>query len=80
MCIAAVQFAAPTPVLQVAMCGSHPPPFGPIVGDAAAGALLGVGAAAAVGALAPAIAAAFGPRCKVSTNLSITLGPKMNRV
>ena len=48
------------------MSGSHPPPVGPYVADAAAGALLGVGTVAAVGPMAPAIAAAFGRRARVS--------------
>lgn len=47
------------------MSGSHPPPLGPAAADAAAGALLGVGTLAAVGPVAPAIAAAFGRRTKV---------------
>jgi hypothetical protein len=65
------------PSLQLAMCGSHPPPFATIVADAAAGALLGVGAAAAVGALAPAIAAAFGPRCKARVCQPDLLRPRI---
>lgn len=53
------------------MCGSHPPPIGPFVADIAAGALQGVGVLAAVGPLAPTIAAAFGSRFKVCTIASL---------